>query len=235
MVANAISWPVAVLPRSSLWMPESQSRSGGQSILGQEKIVASTAGRWRARIGAPVVTENAVLSWRAFVASMNGRVGTVLMPRFEHYGPKDMNGKRLDYQEAAFWQNGQFDDDGLAFDLSGWGQDYSEANGTLAANAALGATQISVTWPEGVQGIRPGQYFGIGQRLYIAKQVWEVEEGDPSQVTFWPPLRAAASTGTVVIIDKPVCLMRFAQDATGELELDFGRWSQGGLELVEAW
>lgn len=235
MAFYAASLLPAIFPRAAMFHPENTSRSGGGSISGAEQIVVSPTARWRARLSGPVVTENAVLSWRAFIGGMNGRAGTVLVPKFEHYGPRDANGKRLDEQHSVLYgDDGLFNENGLNFDLTGWGQDDSTVYATLAANAALNATEIVVDYAEGIDGIRPGQYLGIGQRLYLAHSVWQEDVGDPTHIRFTPWLRAAASAGDTVIIDKPVCLMRFASDATGELELDFGRWGNGALDLVEA-
>src|SRR5690606_20205859 len=115
---------------------------------------------------------------------------------------------------------------------SGFGQsDFVHAK--LAVPAALGASRLSIIVADGA-GPRPGQYIGIGQRLHMVQLAWEVVEGGPLQVQVWPRLRASAAMGERVILDRPVCLMRFASDQTGELELDMGRWGQGGLELVEA-
>lgn len=234
MAFSSASWLPAIFPRAAMFHPENTSSSGGASISGSEQIVATPAARWRARLSGPVVTENSVLSWRAFIAGMGGRAGTVLVPKFEHYGPRDANGKRLDEQHNALYgDDGLFNENGLNFDMTGWGQDDSTVYATLAEDAALNVTEIVVDYAEGIDGIRPGQYFGIGQRLHLAHSVWQEDAGGPNHIRFSPWLRAAASAGDTVIIDRPVCLMRFAQDVTGELELDFGRWGSGSLDLVE--
>ena len=225
MVANAIDWP-RFLPRKAMFYPESASRSGGQSLSGSEQVNAINP-RWRARVAGPVVTETSVLAWRSFVASMNGRAGTVLVPKWERRGVRDANGRELSQVNSA-----TYDTDELNFDLSGFGQsDLTHA--TLAANASLNDTRISVTILDG-EGPRPGQYIGIGDRLHLVSLAWEVSEGAPLQLQFTPWLRASALAGARVILDRPVCLMRFAQDMTGELELDMGLWGDGTLEFVEA-
>lgn len=230
MVAKAREWPAGIFPRSGMFHPDSTSRSAGQSIAGSEQVTVGQT-RWRASFSGPVVTEESVLAWRAFVADMGGRAGTVLVPRWEAYGPVDVNGRRLSYVPAATYDN-VGPTGGLNFDLSGFGQD-EPTHATLAASASINATRISVNLND-VEGPRPGQYFGIGERLYLATRVWQVEEDDPTQIEFTPWLRAAANSGVRVILDRPVCLMRFAQDQTGELELDMGLWGSSGLEFVEA-
>jgi hypothetical protein len=230
MAAKAIQWPAGIFPRAGMFHPDSASRSGGLSLSGSEQVVPANP-RWRASFSGPVVTEEAVLSWRAFVGQMNGRAGTVLVPRWEEYGPVDVNGRRLSYVAAAGYHNGR-STGGLNFDLSGFGQE-EQTHASLADAAALNATRISVALDD-VEGPRPGQYFGIGDRLHLATHVWQEAEGGPTQIQFTPWLRAAAPAGARVILDCPVCLMRFAQDQTGELELDMGRWGNGTLDFVEA-
>ena len=226
MVARAITWPAGIFPRAGKFGFGASSRSGGQSISGSEQVTAMNP-TWRASFSGPVVTEESVLSWRAFVGAMTGRAGTVLVPRWEAYGPRDLNGRVMSEVEAASYDGGS-----LNFDLSGFGQE-TPTHATLAAAAGLNATRISVNLVD-IEGPRPGQYFGIGDRLYLATHVWMVAEGQPTQIQFTPWLRAAAPLGARVILDRPVCLMRFAGDQTGELELDMGRWGDGSFDFVEA-
>lgn len=228
MAGNAINWPAAVFPKSAMFHPDNQSRSGGVSLTGSEQVTISNAGRWRARASGPILTEESVLAWRSFVSLMEGRAGTVLVPKWDNYGVRDMNGREFSEVSIA-----SYGDDTLNFDLSGFGQSDDIVHAQLAVPAALNATRLSVTVNDGA-GPRPGQYIGIDQRLYMVQLAWEEEEGDPLQVQIWPRLRAAAAIATRVVLDRPVCLMRFANDQTGELELDYGRWGSGGLELVEA-
>lgn len=228
MAGNAINWPAAVFPRAAMFHPGNLSKSAGPSLTGSQQFTVSNAGHWRARtVGAPVLTEESVLAWRSFVSLMEGQTGTCLVPKWDNYGVRDMNGRELSEVGIA-----PYDGDTLNFDLSGFGQSDDVVHAQLAASAALNATRLSVTVNDGA-GPRPGQYIGIGQRLYMVQLAWEEEEGDPLQVQIWPRLRAVAAIATRVVLDRPVCLMRFANDQTGELELDYGRWGSGGLELVE--
>lgn len=234
MVLSAATWPVHLWPSRSDFMLENQSRTGGVSILGNEQVTVAPSARWKARLMIPAMNERTILDWRSFVAGMGGRAGTVLVPTWNVFRTRDANGRRFDGKSSARW-GGDLDQEGVAFDLSGWGQDDTPVYATLAETAALNATQIAVNYAPGIDGVRPGQYFGIGQRLYMVTQTWQEDEGEPTQIRFTPWLREDVAQGATVIIDRPVCLMRFAQDQTGELELDMGRWGNGGLEFVEAW
>lgn len=227
MAANAMQWPAAIFPRQAMFHPDTPSRSGGLSITGFEQVTVSGAGRWKARLDVPITNENAILVWRAMLAQLEGRAGTILVPKWELQGPRDINGRRLEQIGSASYGEGE-----LNFDLSGWGQnDFTFA--TLAAAAGLGATQISLTLTNG-RGPQPGQYFGIGNRLYLAHSVWQETTQSATQVRFWPRLRSASAAGTRVILDRPVCLMRLADDNSGELLLEFGRWGNASLDFIEA-
>lgn len=227
MAANAINWPGALLPRLVDFHPENQSRSGGLSMTGSEQLTISNAGRWRAKVTVSVRGESTNLALRAFVAAMEGRAGTVLVPKWEKFRPRDVNGRELSQVPSVGYTCDDFN-----FDLSGFGQsDFTHA--TLAANAAQGATQISVNLLDG-DGPRAGHYFGMGQRLYRCGSVWQVEEGDPTQVRFWPRLRSADLENARVILDRPVCLMRFADDNVGESALSRAGSGSVTFDFVEA-
>lgn len=228
MAGKAIAWPAAVFPAKAMFHPDTQSRSGGQSMTGSEQVTVSNSGRWRAALTMPVLTDESILAWRAFISMMEGRAGTCLVPKWERYGVRNVNGREFDQQPIA-----EYGGDGLNFDLTGFGQSDDVVHAQMAVPAALGATRLSVIINDGA-GPRPGQYIGIGERLYIVQLAWELVEDGPLQVQVWPRLRGNAVMGERVILDRPVCLMRFATDQTGELELDMGRWGSPGIELVEA-
>lgn len=228
MAANAISWPPLLIPRQASFQLDSMSQSGGLSMTGSEQVTVSNAGRWKARLDVPVARENRVLALRGLLAQLGGRAGTVLVPKWERYGPRDANGRRMAQLATAGYSGC-----GVNFDGSAFGQD-DFAHATTSASAALGATQISLTLATGIDGPRPGQYFGIGDRLYICNAAWQEDEGDPLVVQFAPRLRVAVASGTRVILDRPVCLMRLANDDSGELMLDAGRFGTTNLDFVEA-
>lgn len=227
----ALTWPPILIPSRVSWRMENASRSGGASITGAEQVIASDAGRWRSSFTFPVVREEWIVSLRGFIAALDGRAGEVEVPVFDYYTAKDINGRRLSPREGAALNDRG--DGPLFFDNSAFGQ-LSETLVTVAANAALRATRITVTAEAPWMVPRPGQYFGIGTRLYMAVRVYRATEESPWTVDFRPPLRAAVTAGEKVITDRPVCTMRLASDDGGALDLDLGRFGSTTLEFVEA-
>lgn len=230
MVARAMSWPAALPPRRVDFSPASQTRSGGQSLSGSEQIIASPAGMWKASVAVAVRGEAANLAVRAFVAQMEGRAGTVLVPKWDKYRPRDLNGRQFSQAAAAGYAGVRGDQ--FNFDLSGFGQ--GEIAYALTAEAAnLRATVIKVDVLNG-DGPRPGHYIGLGSRLYQCQQVWQTDIEGPVTIQFWPPLRGNVPAGARVIIDRPVVLMRFASDETGEIALSRAGSGSVSFEFVEA-
>lgn len=233
MAANAIQWPVPILPRQVHFTPAVQSRSGGLSLNGSEQVLISDAGRWQAKVVVALRGESSNLAMRAFLAQMAGRAGTVLVPKWDMFRPVDANGRKLSQVHAVDYEDDTSSDGGaFNFDLSGLGQ-IDMPSAQLATSAASGSTEIAITLIDG-PGPQPGHYFGIGSRLYLASHVWQESIGGATKVRFWPRLRSAAPNGAPVILDKPVCLMRFASDDVGGDMLNRRGSGSMVLELVEA-
>lgn len=230
MALQNAEWPPLLFPREAEFFPATQTVSGGQSISGSEQVISSGgAGRWRAVMSVPVRGEERVLALRAMLAGLEGRLGTILVPKWDRFRQRDINGRRFSEVGAT-----AYGDCSLNFDLSGWGQDENPPAST-GESSALGSTQISVNYAPGIDGVRPGQYFGIGPRLHIVQQVWAEDEEGASTIRFWPPLRSAVEEGTAVILDRPVCLMRLASDDAGQTVLTRRAHGVAQLEFVEAY
>jgi hypothetical protein len=219
-------WPPRLKPTNVSFRLDSPSRSGGQSVLGNEQIVVSGAGRWKATVDLVLRKEEDILSCRALLAQLQGRAGEVLVPAFDGFRPRDAEGQMFNDKIVAPLS------DTALFDLTGFGQTIAPA-ATLAADAAINATDIAVDLADG-EGPRPGQYVGIGERLYIARFVWKDTADGQTNIRLFPKLRAPASSGSAVILDKPVCTMRLASDDSGAMTLNLRRFSSVTLEFIEA-
>lgn len=200
-----VTFPHQMLRQNAQFWLEGQSLDPVQSIGGAETVVPTMRGRWLASCGFVLHGEAATLRWQAFLAQMEGRVGTTLVPAFSRFRPKDRDGHGLSLCDIA----------GLA-DAQTWehfGFENTEiARVTLAMPAALRATQIDVALAD-TTGLRPGQYFSIGERLHRVQAHWQV--GSVHRLMFQPPLRAAVAVGARVEIEKPVCRMRFVTETEG--------------------
>jgi hypothetical protein len=225
-------WPANLRPQSILFEQDIPSSSGGVSQSGEEDIVVSSSGRWRARATFKLVHDaggKRVLSARAIKAYMKGRSNPVLL------GPYDdcLSPGALDGGYANGTVGGISHGDGTSFgDGTRYVQGRTFAALTLAAS--LYASSIEITMTAGLQP-QPGQYFGIGeQELYwIASAAFA---GDPNRWTLgiWPTLRNDHALGVEANFDNPTCRMRLASDNSGELEFRRLHRAMATFDFVEA-
>lgn len=195
-----------------------------QALSGVETVVPAMGARWVANITLLLRNEAEHLAYAAFVAGMEGRLGATLVPCPSRFRPLDRDGKAQTWCDVAGLQGAQtFEHFGFANDVI--------AQIVLAETAALRATRIKVAAVDST-GLRPGQYFTLGERLYQVQLSWV--DGADTVVQFQPPLRAGASAGEVLDVASPHCLMRRADDADGGVELTFTKMQSVSLSFVEA-
>lgn len=198
--------------RSVRFWPEGMSLEPQQSITGVDTMVPTMRGRWMAQGTVVIHGEAAVLQWQAFLAEMEGRVGTTLVPCFSWFRPKDRNGRMLPFNDTAgFHRTQTFSHFGLT--------SVAAPRVTVAAAAPLRATELRIALAD-TTGLRPGQYFSIGERLHQVRSHWEPEVGQ-HHIRFRPPLREAVAAGTAVEIARPVCKMRFTSEEEGGFAQDY--------------
>ena len=179
-----------------------------RSISGAETVVPSMGGHWEVDCTFVIRGEAAQLAWQAFLAQMEGRIGTTLVPIRTRFRPRDRDGHGVPgcgvagLADAQTWEHFGF-------------RNAPVATTTLAASAPLRATTIKVTGGN-TTGLRPGQYFSIGERLYRVQHHWQDADGT-SNLMIQPPLRQAF-TAAALILDRPVCPMRFATEDEGSFD-----------------
>lgn len=201
----------ATFPHRLLWQavqfwPVGMSIEPQESISGTETIVPTMRGRWMATCSFAIRREAAQLQWQAFLAQMEGMVGTTLVPARYRWRPRDRDGHHLAFCDVANLRGAQtWDHFGFA------STDVDRV--VVAAAAPLRATEIDVTLND-TTGLRPGQFFSIGERLHRVQAYWQPAPG-AHRLMFQPPLRAAVAAGTRVEIEKPVCKMRFTTESEG--------------------
>lgn len=165
----AEAWPHD-LPAFLTFRKTGQSASAGRALDGSEMAVSGAGGYWTAA-GTVKVHRESELSWLGLYAALDGRAGRVLVPKIGRNRPTDMNGRMV---SAAIGN-------GLGFGFGrqnlgdGGGIGYREKPIMWTVGpASLRATQIVVSHPY-VAGLRPGHYFGIGERIYLVARRWMVE------------------------------------------------------------
>lgn len=219
----------ATFPHLALWQDvqfylTGQSQEPAESISGAQSIVPTLRGRWIASASFVLNGEAATLQWQAFLAQLQGRIGTTLVPVHSRYRPKDRNGKPLPFCDVA--------------DIAGsqtW-EHFGFANtpvtrATVLSDMPLRASEIDLTFSD-TTGIRPGQFFSINDRLHRVQHHWQV--GGVSRIRFEPPLRKAVQAGQAVELAKPVCLMRCTTETEGLFDQSLDVLPRVTLNFVEA-
>ena len=221
----------ATFPHLALWQEvqfslTGQSLEGRQSISGAETVIPTLRGRWSASASFVLKGEGAMLQWQAFLAQMEGRIGTTLVPARSRWRPKDRDGHAL-----AFCQIGDLADAQTHehFGFANTPISYM----TVAAAAPLRATEIDVR-NVNTTGLRPGQFFSIGERLHRVQTHWQPGAEGTSRLMFQPPLRAAVAAGARVELGRPVCKMRFATDDEGPFDQSMPVLPRVQVNFVEA-
>lgn len=196
-----------------------------RAISGAQTVIPAMGGRWEADCSFVIRGEAAQLQWQAFLAQMEGRIGTTLVPIRTRFRPRDRNGRgtpactTAGFADAQTWEHFGFRNDPVA-------------TTTLAASAPLRATTINVTGGN-TTGLRPGQFFTLGERLYRVQHHWQDATGT-SNLMIQPPLRASAPAGAALILDAPVCLMQMVSEEEGSFDHLLARMPRVTCRFVEA-
>lgn len=196
-----------------------------RAISGAETVIPTMSARWEVTASFVIRGEAAQLQWQAFLAQMEGRIGTTMVPIRTRFRPKDRNGKpapacqTAGLGDAQTWEHFGFRNEPIA-------------TTTLAVSAPLRATTLKVTGGN-TTGLRPGQFFSIGERLYRVQHHWQDADGT-SNVMVQPPLRAAAPAGSALILDAPVCPMRMVSEDEGQFDQLLDRMPRVNCTFVEA-
>lgn len=184
-----------------------------EGITGAETIVPVPRARWMASGEAVIRGEAGFLQWQAFIAQMEGMVGTTLVPCQTIFGARDRNGRRLSFGQTGGVQSAQT--------FEHFGMDGGAVQRLINVfDAPLRSTEISVTRHDST-GIRPGHFFSLGERLHQVQASWDAAS-DRQRIKFHPPLREAVAAEAPVEVVRPVCKMRFASETEGVLPQSFG-------------
>ena len=218
------AFPFLALHQTAQFYLVGQSLEPQESISGVDTIVPTMRGRWTATATFALKGEAATLQWQAFLAQMQGRIGTTLVPCRSRWRPRDRDGHGMTFCRVAGLADAQT--------MEHWGFANTEVmRVAVASAAALRATQMDVTYQD-TTGLRPGQYFSVGEHLHRVQQAWQAA-GVP-RIMFEPPLRAAVAAGTRVEIERPVCKMRMVSETEGIFDQSLDVFPQVQVQFSEA-
>lgn len=201
------AWPYTERWTSALPRMIGEVQQRQQSISGAATIVRGMGAHWEVTGSFVIHGEAQELAWQEFIAQMEGGAGTTLVPIWSRYRPRDNRGRQTSWERTAGFADAQ------TWEHFGF-ENAPVVVMQLAAPALLRSTTIKVSKVNST-GIRPGQYFSMGERLYRVQNHWQDADGT-SNLMIQPPLRQAF-TAAALILDRPVCLMQLAEPA-GDLE-----------------
>ncbi|WP_070998809.1 hypothetical protein [Methylobacterium sp. C1] len=229
-MADPIIWPSLLVPSSEDWSLRGGTRSGGQTFLGNEQVVASPTARWKATRTIPCMTRETSLAMRRIIALGRSVVWNV-GPCENTRAPWniDLVGGKITYGRAAQRPDVYIGDQRPDLDFK------------VAAAAATNATELTIQRNRGGV-LEHGMMLSIGGRLHTIVDLPNGELADPGSqgpagtvtIVIRPWLRVDVDAGTPVEFGTPNGLMRLASDDTGAMEQQLSRFSTVAIDLVEA-
>ncbi|MBU2359706.1 MAG: hypothetical protein KKB02_12365 [Alphaproteobacteria bacterium] len=182
--------------------------SGGTGLSGALTRVASNSAHWTAEATFRIRGEEAYLAWQGFVAQMQGVLGETLVPAWSRVLPRDGKGRTLSRTAAVSVPADGFGDN------TGFGQTEIR-RARLELPGAVRDGQLRVGYIDTI-GLRPGHRIGLGERCHEVLSVAGRTDGDVD-VRIAPLLRTVYPATQNVILDRPVCRMRFETEGEGVL------------------
>ncbi len=205
------TFPYQALFQSVRFELVGRSASGGVGLSGATTRVASNSAHWKAEATFAIIGEEGFLAWQGFVAQMQGTLGETLVPAWSRYMPRDANGRELSRKDAVSVPPLGFGDN------TGFGQT-DTIHAKLEVSEALRDGSIRVRLVD-TTGIRPGHRIGIGERCHDVLSGSDLGDGTV-RLRIQPLLRQAYPENERVILDRPVCRMRFDTESEGVVTFD---------------
>jgi hypothetical protein len=237
MVMRIVDWPPTLAYKMHDLIVDPATQSAGAPLIGDEQIVSSHAEHWRADITFNTLKQEWIKPYRALVAAAKGRYNAIAVPIFD--GPNSFGPELTGATEAQGFDGVTFDDDTPFSD--GWGFDASIAEYlSVSGSPHKGDTVVVLNAFTGTlqSSLQAGMYFMLGTYLYLAEAVTKDEATGHLTVDIDPPLREDIPFGIdtptdVPFVWPPYLVCRFTEDLTGRHELDFGRFTQPKISVIE--
>jgi hypothetical protein len=211
---HIVTWPFYVYSGEVGLTLVEQSRSVSQTLGGFAQVVGSGAQRWQFTMDANTLKPEWIPGYRAAIAKVRGRLGLFRIPIRDRFQPKpDANGlpgrTRLTHSSGVTFSSGA---------------GYRRQGVPIMASCEVGATAFTADATTRAF-LYPGMYFGLGEDLHIVKQV------EDDQILFEPAARRKHSQRLISL--RPTLIARMADDASGRIGLELGRWGRPSITLVE--
>jgi hypothetical protein len=194
--------------------------TGGESLAGASDVVATDGGgRFFAEFAEAYLDEREVaLAWRSISATLQDGVVPVIVPIGDI---RHQFGREIRVPDTVgFWTEAEYDTGVSAV--------------TLAADAALRATTLSLTLAYLAEPLRGGMWLSIDHTVlrHRAYRIGEVlsQDGTTASVTISPPLREATLANAPVEMDDPRCVCRIDGQMRSPTSMGF---ASGQVRFVE--
>jgi hypothetical protein len=213
-----ITFPRRLVARTTNLRLINRTRSSQESLSGFVQVAASVAQRWALTLEFNTLKRENVLAYRAIIAALEGKANHLRVPIVD---------SRLWPEDAALGLEDVPHSDGTPFDD---GTLYSAGDiAGVYVNALKGSKRISVDMGAFGEAFTAGQYFGIGDELYICTRIWW--EGSVATVDCQPGLRRDHSGSPFRL--RPVLVCQLAEDEVGDHPLEWGIRTSPTLDLRE--
>lgn len=213
-----IEWPTGLSPLIINLRLINKTRSAGESITGFEQVASSLATRWAFSLEFNNLKRHLIPSYRAMVASLEGRANVLRVPVFDpQFWPSDaeIGIASVPHSDGTPLSDGA---EYLTNDVEG-----------ITATGLQGSKVLEVDFGEYGPIFSGGLYFGVEDETYLATSVLWV--GSVATIRFQPGLRKDHTDGRFRL--RPRLTMRLMDDEGGELALERGIKGAPSLELVE--
>lgn len=218
-----VTFPHQLIAQGARFALTGQTRATQEAISGDTTVIASLSARWSATATFMIRDEAGHLAFRAFLAGLEGMLGTTDVPAFARYRPLDQDGDGVTRCTVGTLSDAQT--------MEHWGFENALVSGaSLAAAAALRAVDLQISETD-TTGIRPGHRFSIGDRLHEVQLAWT---DGTRRLRVQPPLRDAVASGAALNLFAPVCRMRRADDADPGYDDRLTRQQSITLSFIEA-
>lgn len=198
------------------------NRSAGVAMDGGEQIASSLSQQWRWSILVPVFTKAHARALRVVKTRAKGRFNYLRIRLCDQYRItwRDIGGvapHSVPHSDGAYFSDGS-------------GYAYSSPITTAAADAAEGATQVTVAGSVFGGYMTAGVWFSVDGWLYHVDNWTQV--GDNYRLDISPPVRAAITAGDEADFNA-VALWTMRTDDEADIELRVGKLGNVRINLSE--